>query len=338
MRSRIIIAAATGIVAIAMLPLGASGVDAQAATQSATPPSDSAAILVYRRAQRLVNDGQGSEGRALVDSMLNAADPRSPAEAEALYWRAMLAESWDVAQRDYLRIMIEHERSPRAGVAMLRLAQGELARGDRDAAVRYLERLAREAPESPARAEAGLWHGRILVERGEGMAGCTMLRNSRSLVPPGSLELENQYTFLLQACPEPGAVVGAALPTPAQTPPVTSGAAPPTGTPPATTPPATQTPPTTQSTAPPPRPAPATAPAPGPTWSVQVAALGTRSEADALVARLKSRGYDARVDGAAAPFRVRFGRYPSASAAAAAMNGYKTRERADAFVVEVPRG
>ena len=73
-------------------------------------------------------------------------------------------------------------------------------------------------------------------------------------------------------------------------------------------------------------------------WSVQVAALGTRAEADALVTRLKARGYEARVDGTVAPFRVRFGRYPSASAAAAAMNGYKTRERADAFVVEVPRG
>ena len=85
--------------------------------------------------------------------MLNAAEPRSTDEAEALFWRATLAESWEGAQRDYLRIMLEHDRSPRAGDAMLRLAQGEAARGDRDEAVRYLERLAREAPESDARAE-----------------------------------------------------------------------------------------------------------------------------------------------------------------------------------------
>ena len=341
MRFGIIIAAATGIVAIvtstvAATPVAAPVADASPPRRPARRPVDSSRRqAMFRRAQRLVNDGQGTEGRALVDSMLNAADPRSPAEAEALYWRAMLAESWDMAQRDYLRIMIEHERSPRAGVAMLRLAQGELSRGDRDAAVRYLERLAREAPESPARAEAGLWHGRILVERGEGIAGCAMLRSTRGLVPPGSLELENQYAYLLQACPAEGAVVGAAPPTPTQTTPP-GAAVPPTQAPPATTPPAAQTPPA--QSPPRPAPAPATTPTGGPSWSVQVAALSTRAEADALVTRLKARGYEARVDGTAAPYRVRFGRYPSMSAAAAAMNGYKTRERADAFVVEVPRG
>ena len=287
------------------------------AAQDVTVRADTTALAVFRRAQRLVNDGQGTEGRALVDSMLNAAEPRSPAEAEALYWRALLAESWDAAQRDYLRIMIEHERSPRAGDAMLRLAQGELARGDRDAAVRYLERLAREAPDSPARGEAGLWHGRILVERGEGAAGCGVLRSARAFVPAGALELENQYAYLLQACPDPSAVAGAAPPAVPTTP---ANPAPP---PPQAAPP--QTPPTTT-------------PATGPTWSVQVAALSTRAEANALVARLRERGYDARIDGTSAPFRVRFGRYPTMAAAAAAMNGYKTRERADAFVVEVPRG
>jgi cell division septation protein DedD len=310
-----------------------------AAVTPSAPVTDSIALLVYRRAQRLVNDGQGTEGRAVVDSMLNAAEPRSPAEAEALYWRAMLAESWDTAQRDYLRIMIEHERSPRAGDAMLRLAQGEVARGDRDAAVRYLERLAREAPESPARAEAGLWHGRILVERGEGAAGCGVLRESRTRVPAGALELENQYEYLLQACPAPGAVVGAAPPAvPAAAPPAAAPQSAPSGppvTPSVATPPVV-TPPTAGA---PSRPA-APTPAPATTgrWTVQVAALSTRAEANALVDRLKAKGYDARIDGSAAPFRVRFGRFPSMAAAAAAMSAYKAAERADAFVVEMPPG
>lgn len=294
-------------------------------------PADSAARLAYLRARRLVNDGQGAEGRAIVDSMLNAAEPRSPAEAEALYWRAMLAESWDTAQRDYLRIMLEHERSSRAGDAMLRLAQGEVARGDRDAAVRYLERLAREAPESPARAEAGLWHGRILVERGEGSAGCGVLREARTRVPAGAIELENQYDYLLQACPAPGAVVGAAPPTPPSvSPPAAQPPAVPSnpGAPSPPSAPVTQRPPTTT----------ATPPVATGRWTVQVAALSTRSEANALVDRLKAKGYEARVDGTAAPFRVRFGRFPSMAAAAQAMNAYKAAERADAFVVEMPPG
>jgi cell division septation protein DedD len=71
---------------------------------------------------------------------------------------------------------------------------------------------------------------------------------------------------------------------------------------------------------------------------VQAAALSTVAEANAIVARLRARGYDARVDGTAAPFRVRFGMFPTRAAAAAALERYKAREKADAFLVEVPRG
>ena len=73
-------------------------------------------------------------------------------------------------------------------------------------------------------------------------------------------------------------------------------------------------------------------------WSVQVAAVSTTAEAAALVKRLRDRGYDARVDGSAAPYRIRFGRFPTRAAASAALDGYKTKEKAAAFLVEVPRG
>jgi cell division septation protein DedD len=281
---------------------------------------------IYRRAQRLVNDGQGVEGRALVDSMLNAAEPRSPEEAEALFWRATLAESWEGAQRDYLRIMLEHDRSSRAGDAMLRLAQGEAARGDRDAAVRYLERLASEAPESDARAEGALWHGRLLLERGDRTGGCGVLRNGRAIVRAGQVELENQFDYLLRACPDPAAVAEPPAPAPA-----------------ALRAPARDSAPAPRASPPVAAPAPSTAPPPAtrsgpPMWSVQVAAVSTNAEATAMVRRLRDRGYDARIDGTAAPFRVRFGRFPTRAAATAALEGYKTKEKAAAFLVEVPRG
>jgi hypothetical protein len=73
-------------------------------------------------------------------------------------------------------------------------------------------------------------------------------------------------------------------------------------------------------------------------WSVQVAAVSTRSEAVALSQKLTAKGYASRVDGDAAPFRVRFGRYATRAAAAAAAESYKTKEKSAAFVVEVPRG
>lgn len=291
--------------------------------QAAAPTRADSLQAAYRRAQRLVTDGQGAEGRALMDSLVNAAEPGSSAEADALFWRATLAESWDSAQRDYLRVMLEHDRSPRAGDAMLRLAQGESARGDREAAIRYLERLTREAPDSPARGEAGLWQGRLLMERGDRDAGCHVLRSGRPLVRAGALELENQYEYLLRGCPDPAATPATVAPTPAPAPP--AAAPPPANTPARDSAPIGAKPPLSR-------------PSAAPMWSVQAAALRTRAEADALVRKLRERGYDARVDGTTAPFRVRFGMFPTRAAAAAALERYKTREKSDGFLVEAPRG
>lgn len=308
----------SGAMLVSLTPLAAQQAQSPAPTAarpSAPPQPVDTVPAVFRRAQRMVNDGDGAAGRALIDSALSASQPRSNAEAEALYWRATLAESWESAQRDYLRIMLEHERSPLAAAAMYRLAQGESARGDRDAAVSYLERLEREAPTSPARADAGLLHSRLLVEGGRGTDACGVLRSNRPFVRSGSIELENQYDYLLRACPAEGVAAIAAEPT-------------------------RMTPPPTSAPAPSPKEA-TSAPAPSAQsgrWSVQAAAFSTADEARDFAQVLIDRGYPARVDGAAAPFRVRFGHYPTREAATAASNAYKQKERADAFIVQVPRG
>lgn len=267
--------------------------------QTTAPTPEALRRATIQRAQRLVNDGSGAEGRAIIDSLLNATEPRSSEEAEILFWRATLAESWEAAQRDYLRVMLEHDRSPFAAQGMLRLAQGELTRGDREAALRYLERLAREAPDSEVRAEAGLAHGRLLMDRGARAEGCEVLRTLRPRVRPGAIELERQYDYLLGSC-----AAVAALPradTTSAPPPVAPSAG-------------------------------------GMVWSVQIAAFPTADEAATFAAEMIERGYDARVDGIAAPFRVRFGRFTTRAAAAAAMDAYKQKERADAFLAQVPRG
>jgi cell division septation protein DedD len=67
---------------------------------------------------------------------------------------------------------------------------------------------------------------------------------------------------------------------------------------------------------------------------VQVAAFNTRPQANALAERLRGRGYQARVDGTTAPFRVRIGRYPTRGAAAAALQEIKARGM-DGFVTDV---
>jgi cell division protein FtsN len=67
---------------------------------------------------------------------------------------------------------------------------------------------------------------------------------------------------------------------------------------------------------------------------VQVAAFNTRPQANALAERLRTRGYQARVDGTVAPFRVRIGQYPGRAAAVAALQEIKGRGM-EGFVVQV---
>jgi len=69
-------------------------------------------------------------------------------------------------------------------------------------------------------------------------------------------------------------------------------------------------------------------------YTLQVAAYGSKADADALAKRLKARGIDVRVAGTARMFRVRIGRYETRAAAAAAARELKAK-KIDAFVTEI---
>jgi cell division protein FtsN len=68
-------------------------------------------------------------------------------------------------------------------------------------------------------------------------------------------------------------------------------------------------------------------------FSVQVAAYNVKSQAEAMVTRLKKNGYEARVDGTVAPFRVRIGRYATQAQASAVQRSLKAKQIAG-FVVQ----
>jgi len=70
-------------------------------------------------------------------------------------------------------------------------------------------------------------------------------------------------------------------------------------------------------------------------YSVQVAAYSRKAEADKLTSSLVKRGYQARVDGDVAPFRVRIGRYATTKDAEDALRRIKAKQM-DGFVVKAP--
>jgi len=81
------------------------------------------ADTMFLHAHRLVSQGQGAAGRALIDSLLGTMPPGSPEHAEGLFWRAVTAAKAEDAERDYLRIVIEYPLSSRAEDALIRLAE-----------------------------------------------------------------------------------------------------------------------------------------------------------------------------------------------------------------------
>ena len=321
------------------------------ATGDAQQTDSAVTDTMFLRARRLVADGNGAAGRALADSLLTAATPGTLRYAEALFWRASVAPTAAAAERDYRMLSIEYPLSPRAEDALLRLAQLELARGDRALALKHLERLTLEHPASASRARASYWRSRVLFEDGNAPRACAALADARTHLAVGDVELRNQVEFQSRRCVGVDTTVVAVTPTPPAafpaTPPAgrTTTAASPvpsTTTQPAggTPAPVTTTPPATRPTVPPatstPARAPATRPATPPLpFTVQVAAFPGRAQADQFRDRLIARGIEARTVPAGKVFRVRIGRYATRAAASTAAQDLKARKIAsDAFVTE----
>ncbi len=310
------------------------------------------------RVQRLVNAGDRPGARRLADSLLALAKEGTPAYAEALYARAFASSSAVEAERDYLRVSVEYTLSPRAEDATMMVAQLKLARSDRTGARRNFERLVREHPMGTQTAKAAFWAGRLAIEDGDAARGCPLLGKARASVSADDVELANQVEYYAQGC-SASALAGAPPPPAAVpvTPPVASKSAPtrpapktpppaptpPPATPPPATPPPDEPPPVTppvdstrEVVVPEPVPEVAPPPVPGKEYTVQVAAFARQRDAIALVQVLSQRGFQARVWGGAAPFRVRVGRYATREEAEADQARMKA-SRINGVVVEAEK-
>jgi cell division protein FtsN len=194
---RLVSSALLALVTVATFARPSSAQSAGASTR--TPPS--ASDSVFNRARRLVSEGGGATGRALVDSMLQAAAEGTPAYGDALYWRGALAETAADAERDYRRVIVEYALSPYADDALLALAELEQARGDRAAAYQHLQRFVREHPMGPARARAGLAAAKLAFEQRDVARGCTMIADARASAGSTEVELLNQIDYQGARCP-----------------------------------------------------------------------------------------------------------------------------------------
>ena len=181
------------MLAVALVPCAATLAVAQGTVRPIDP--------VFVRAQTMVSDGNGAAGRALVDSVLKATPPYAPLYPVALYWRASLASNAADAESDYKHIVVDYPLAPQAEDALLRLAQLELARGDRDAALTHLQRIPRDYPRSKSLARASYWTARVLFEKNDVPNACAANANALSQATTDEIELRNQIQYQGQRCP-----------------------------------------------------------------------------------------------------------------------------------------
>ncbi|HET7188790.1 MAG TPA: SPOR domain-containing protein [Gemmatimonadaceae bacterium] len=353
---------------LAALLLFASAANAQSTTTDTTPDLSQAIARpatdsIYRRARRLVAEGNGVAGRALVDSLLRTADPAMPAYGDALYWHGALAPTAAEAERDYRRVIVEYPLAYYADDALLAIAELEQARGDRAGALAHLQRFVREHPASAGRGVAALGAARLAFEQRDTKLGCSMIAAARTSASTSDVELRNQIEYYGRQCP--GTSVAAETPAaPAVSAPVASApvAAPAVTRPsppvasapirhaPDTAPISTMPAPVTpKPRSAPSQPAPArhdsaartatradVARPPSSMYTIQVAAYDTRPPAEQLVRKLATRGVKARVSGNTKPFRVRLDFYRTRQEAAKAVAALKGRGIIGFVAQEVP--
>jgi len=154
----------------------------------------------YVKAFDMVSNGEPEDGRALVDSLLQAAKEGTPQYAEGLYWRARLASMGPGAERDYRRIIVEYPFNHRAPDALLRLGQLELGRGDRDLATQHFQRIILEYPNTSGYAAANYWLARAYFAGNKLERACAANAEALAKVGSSDIELKNQIDFQNQQC------------------------------------------------------------------------------------------------------------------------------------------
>lgn len=314
--------------------LASTTVGAQA-NSAAGSPRDS----IFRRARRLVADGNGTAGRALVDSLLRQSTEGTTPFGDALYWRGALAETAADAERDYRRVIVEYPVSLYADDALLALVELEQARGDRAGALQHLQRFVREHQVSnPARGVAALAAARLAFDQRDTKTGCSMITEARASVSATDVEMRNQIDYFGTRCtadvattPPPGipardtiaiAHKKTAAPSTASRP-MPAIKVPDKPAPQVVTKAAEKTPqkapdkPKLDSVPEkaPDAPQPKAPVAPRGRYTIQLAAYSTQFDAERLIAKLAKSGVAARVSGTSKPFRVRLDFFPTRQAA-----------------------
>lgn len=257
----------------------------------------------------LAQSGQVDSARAIVRRLLATMSPRDSAYPQALYTQGMLAADAPTVTSNLQRVVVEYGWSPWAANALMRLAQLAYTQGDPASAIQSVQRLRRDYPDSPVKPRADFWGAKADFDLRNEAEGCQLIQEA--LAGAGTdVEFKNQVSFYAARC---GVATPVTAPSP---PPVTPPAAPAT--------PARDT---------------ATPAGSGKsTYAVQVLAVKSAADVDALLTRLKVMGYEGHVvpRDSTGLIKVRVGHYATRPEALKAQTQLKARLGGQPFVVTEP--
>jgi cell division septation protein DedD len=124
------------------------------------------------QAVAVAQEGDRDSATALVRVVRNGAAAGSALYAEVLYTTSILASNPDTMRRMLQQVIVEQSLSPWADDALLRLAQLDYASGNLPAAMRDLERLRTDFPNSDVFTDASFWAARTYFDARQERPGC----------------------------------------------------------------------------------------------------------------------------------------------------------------------
>lgn len=164
-------------------------------------PATSAAVnAVVARARTMVDNGDDTKSRTLLDSLVNAVPRESNDLAEALYWRALLSEDQASSERDWKRLIVDVPFSPRASEALVRLSEQDLQRNNPAIARQHVQQLLADHPDTPFKSRALLVLARSYFDQRDTPRGCGIVSAVRRDAPLSAVELRLQADELQQQC------------------------------------------------------------------------------------------------------------------------------------------
>lgn len=310
-----------------LIALGAGLALALAAARDAAAQSDPRLVGAVRQAQA----GEVDSARATLRRLATSTPPTDQLYPEILYSIALTAADVTERERNLQRVTVEYPLSPWADDALLLLAESDYAGGNLPGTARDLEKIRRDYPDSPILSRAAVWAARTYFDMRNQRTACDWVlaglrrrdadaethAQLRSQVARCGTLIAASDTISPPADTVAVAKVTAAAPAPTDT--AARGAAR-----------------DTIAVIVPPAPAPTASPASPPAarrFRVQLAAAGTRSDAESIVRGLAGRGIEADVVEDKGYFKVRTGHFASRRDAQLEANRLRTRLGNGAFVV-----